>query len=290
MNDRFERQVVFFGKPGQDALRRTSVAVVGVGGTGSRAVYGLAMLGIGRIWGIDPQEVELSNRNRLFGSIASDPIPGTLKTAVAKRAVGWVDPSIDFIPVPSDLRTRDAFDAIKAADWVFGCVDRDGARLVLTELCSAYDKPYVDIATEIIPDATALYGGRVFVASKGAGCLVCRGELDSREASTELQSAGQRADAERIYGVPRSALEGSGPSVAPLNGILVEHALLEFMLTVTGIRAPISLMKFYGHRTENIMTVNRDTPLPDCYYCKTIRGRGADAGVERYLIQPRVAA
>ena len=53
---------------------------------------------------------------------------------------------------------------MKEAYYVFGCVDIDGARLVLNELCSAYSTPYFEIASDADPGPPLAYGGRVCVS------------------------------------------------------------------------------------------------------------------------------
>jgi len=74
--------------------------------------------------------------------------------------------SRDLWPVIHDSLVSDAaFDAIIASDYVFGCLDSEGARLVLTELCAAYAKPYVDMASDIIPGRRSSTAGRS--ASRG---------------------------------------------------------------------------------------------------------------------------
>lgn len=42
-----------------------------------------------------------------------------------------------------------AIDALRAVDLIFGCVDNDGARLVLNELSIAVNIPYLDLAVQI---------------------------------------------------------------------------------------------------------------------------------------------
>jgi hypothetical protein len=42
-------------------------------------------------------------------------------------------------------------------------------------------------------------------------------------------------------------------------------------------RAPM----YYGQTGK--VTVSRDEPAPDCYYCKAVRGRHDRADVQRYL-------
>ena len=47
--ERYDRNIRFFGKKGQDRLAAASVAVVGVGGLGTHVVQQLALLGVGRL-------------------------------------------------------------------------------------------------------------------------------------------------------------------------------------------------------------------------------------------------
>jgi hypothetical protein len=41
------------------------------------------------------------------------------------------------------------------------------------------------------------------------------------------------------------------------------------------------LITYYGHSGK--VTVSKDEPSPDCYYCKGLWGKGAGADVERNL-------
>jgi tRNA A37 threonylcarbamoyladenosine dehydratase len=50
---------LFFGEPGQQAIRRAFVVVVGVGGVGSHAAHMLARAGVGRLRLVDFDNVTL---------------------------------------------------------------------------------------------------------------------------------------------------------------------------------------------------------------------------------------
>jgi hypothetical protein len=67
----------------------------------------------------------------------------------------------------------------------------------------------------------------------------------------------------------------------PSLGVIASLAVTEFMVTVTGIRAPQRLLTYYGNSGK--VTVSTDTPMPDCWYCKGVWGRRKEADVERYL-------
>jgi hypothetical protein len=256
MTDRFERQERFFGREGQERLRAAHVAVVGVGGLGTHVVQQLALLGVGRISLIDSEEFATTNRNRYVGARHDDPVPGTPKVEIGERVVKAIDPAIAVVTVAESLVSEPGFAAVLAADYVFGCLDSEGARLVLTELCAAYAKPY-------------------------NGCLVCLSRLDVAEAQRELAGVEDRRNRGAIYGVKRAILERSGPSVVSINGVVASLGVTEFMLGATGIRAPQRLLTYHGESGRVAGSV--DPPAPDCYYCKGIRGQGNAVDVERYV-------
>ena len=56
-SERYDRNIRFFGKEGQDRLASVSVAVVGVGGLGTHVAQQLALLGVGRLVLIDKGEL-----------------------------------------------------------------------------------------------------------------------------------------------------------------------------------------------------------------------------------------
>ena len=63
----FQRQALVVGGPGQEILRHTKVAVVGLGGGGSHVVQQLGYIGIGEIIVIDPDRVDRTNLHRVVG-------------------------------------------------------------------------------------------------------------------------------------------------------------------------------------------------------------------------------
>jgi len=278
-NNRFTRNIELFGLEGQSRLHGTTVVVVGIGGLGTHVVQQLSLLGVGRMILIDDEELDHSNRNRYVCAWHSDPVPGTPKTSIGRRLAHLIDPSICVSEVKKPFRSRQAFEAVAGADWVFSCVDNDGCRLVTNEVCSAHDKPLIDLATDVVPDGKVYFGGRVCVCD-GDSCLYCLGLIDAAVATQELQTAGARKDREAIYGVPRSALGTSGPSVVSVNGIIASLGVTEFMATVTRLRDPCRHLVYDG--ISGKVRANQDDPIDGCCYCSN-RGRVADFDLDRYL-------
>ncbi|WP_247509391.1 ThiF family adenylyltransferase [Bradyrhizobium sp. 157] len=231
---------------------------------------------------VDDEEQDETNRNRFVGARHDDPVPGSPKIELAARLVREIDPTIRVTPVRASLISKEAFAAVSQADWVFGCFDEDGPRSILNELCAAYAKDYVDIASDV-PEA-GVYGGRICVAWQGGGCLHCLDVLDPRDVEAYLSTDTEKAGRAAIYGVPVDALRETGPSVSPINGVVAALAATEFMVAVTGMREPQRLINYYGH----VPKLTTAKPKPDCYYCTAIRGKPEDADAERFLRMPQL--
>jgi len=242
------------------------------------------LLGAGQAALVDDQELDETNRNRFVGARISDPVPGSPKVELAARLIREINPEVVTVPIKRSLVTREAFDVIKNADWVFGCFDEDGPRFILNELCAAYAIPYVDLASDV-PEP-GIYGGRVCIASDGKGCLSCLRVLDQRSVRRYLATEEEREKEDAVYGISRMALSAAGPSVSPINGVIASLTATEFMVGVTGMRAPTRLIEYRAH-TSKVLVIS-DAPAPDCYYCIGIRGKRAEADVERYLKVPHL--
>ncbi len=274
-DNRFDRSIRFFGHEGQQRLQATRVGVVGVGGLGTHVVQQLALLGVGTLVIVDPEELEDTNRNRYVSARHDDPIPGSLKVDMAERLVASIDPDVIVTKVPFSLTSSKALAALDHVTHVFGCLDHDALRLVLTEVTAAYRLPYVDAASEILPGDSSEFGGRVCVAWSGTACLSCMDELDPEES----RDANVRRDRAAVYGLPL-AEGGATPSVVSLNGIIASLAVTEFMVGVTGIRTPWPLLTYYG--ASGTVRVRTDA-RQGCYYCRAVRDTGDRAAVRRHI-------
>lgn len=144
--DRFSRSEAFFGKEGQEKLRGLHVTVIGVGGLGTHVVQQLAISGVGKISVVDPQEADETNRNRYIGLWHDDQTPGLPKVDLAERLIKKIDPRIATHAVRDSFISTEGFAAIMESDWTLGCLDMEGARLILNEVCSVGRTNYVDLA------------------------------------------------------------------------------------------------------------------------------------------------
>lgn len=90
MPDRFARTELLIGGNGLKALGESRVAVFGLGGVGSYAVEGLARVGVGELYLIDFDLVDVTNINRQLHALSGT--IGRPKTELMAERVAQINP------------------------------------------------------------------------------------------------------------------------------------------------------------------------------------------------------
>jgi len=279
--ERFSRQILAFGKEGQRRIAGVRVGIVGLGGIGSFIAQMLAYLGVQEFLLVDDDTVEESNLNRLIGASLEDAKKRTPKVDVATRVINSINPAAKVTKLFKNLCSEEAIDSLcQIPEIIFACVDNDSGRLILTELAAAYDKTLIDSGTEIINNkGYQEFGGRVIVARPGDFCLLCADQIDLGVAQQELES-----DQEKIYRQTSGYGLGKkmpGPSVISLNSIIAGLAVTEFLMLVTGLRAPNRRVTYKGMR--GVFRESIDKKRNGCVVCNSIAGKGEQADIKRYI-------
>jgi hypothetical protein len=136
-----------FGSGMTEWLRRLSVCVIGVSGTGSIVAEQLARLGVGELNLIDFDCIEARNLNRILNASLAD--CGRLKVDVFADSIRRHNPECHVVTVPHALGTREAVLAASEADLAFSCVDTAEGRHIADRLCAALCIPVVDVGVTI---------------------------------------------------------------------------------------------------------------------------------------------
>lgn len=283
-SERFNRQIAIFGVGGQEKIQSTKVVLVGFGGLGTFVFPQLCLLGVKYLTVVEHETFSSTNRNRYIGFLQSDFDAekgiGIDKVLVAERIANGIDSEIDIKLIKNKLESLEAFEAIMKADIVVGCLDSDGARSILNELCIAYGVTYIDLASEVFEDGT--FGGRVAIVKDGVGCLHCMGDgLDQTEVRRYLANDAQLENEAKVYGVEKESLAiGSGPSVVDLNGIIASLGVQEFKLLITDPTNSSRYLNYRGH----LKTISKvKMPEGNNCYCCSLYNKKEKAIVERYL-------
>lgn len=263
VEERYSRQVALFGAAGQAALAAVRVVVVGLGGTGSHVTQQLALLGVGDLDLIDGDHVAPSNLNRLIGAQETD--VGKRKVDVAARMVRRIRPKARVRTHPTAIEAGPP-SLFHRADFVMSCVDDDASRLEIINRCTADGTVFIDLATDTGDSARGpWFGGRVLYSGEGERCPACMDLLDQDALRRAHLTPGQKAEEQRIYGVQRDALDGTGPAVVSVNGVIASLAVTEFAKAVTHVAEAAPLVTYRGDR--GTVHLSADLPAPDCFYC-----------------------
>jgi molybdopterin-synthase adenylyltransferase len=279
--EHYDRQIRAFGIEGQQMLRSTKVAIVGLGGTGSVVAQQLAHLGVSHFVLVDPDTVEESNLNRLVGASLAD--VGSNKVAMAKRQIMVIQPQARCIEVVGDIVDEDIASHLLEVDFIFACTDSMASRAVMNQLAYQYLIPCIDVgvAVGVINQEVQYITGRTQMLSPGLPCLVCTELLDAEQVRRELLSDEQRKRDPYIVGasVPQ-------PAVISLNSTMSSVAVTMFLAAATGIPSNARMVIYDAIR--GTLRPNALEPRAHCIVCSYdgALGRGATWTLPTRRAQP----
>jgi len=134
MLHQFSRNELAIGPEGLDVMKRSSVAVLGVGGVGSFAVEALARSGIGRIIMIDKDVVDITNINRQLHALLST--IGQPKVDLMKERIAQINPECDVVAMRM-FYTEETYEQLFAypLDYVIDASDTITYKIHLIKQC-----------------------------------------------------------------------------------------------------------------------------------------------------------
>src|SRR5512139_1281747 len=144
--ERYARHIVLreVGGPGQAALKRARVLVVGAGGLGAPVLLYLAAAGVGTLGVIDDDTVALSNLQRQV--IHGTPEIGEPKVESAATAIRRLNPHVTVETHASRLVAANALDLVRGYDIVADGADNFATRYLVSDACFFAKKPLVTAA------------------------------------------------------------------------------------------------------------------------------------------------
>src|SRR5712672_2331159 len=144
--ERYARHIVLreVGGPGQAALKRARVLVLGAGGLGAPVLLYLAAAGVGTLGIVDDDEVSQSNLQRQV--IHGTPEIGTSKGASAAATIGRINPHVAVEPHAMRLVAANALDLLGRYDLVADGSDNFSTRYLVSDACFFAKKPLVTAA------------------------------------------------------------------------------------------------------------------------------------------------
>ena len=207
----------------------------------------LVLMGIGNIYIVDFDTIELANLSRSVLFRESD--SGRKKAEVAAARAKEINPNVHVQYLHGDVTTAVGLGVFRRMDVIIGCLDNREARLAVNRFSYWVDKPWVDGAIQ------EFFGlARVFVPGQGA-CFEC---------SLTEQA---RRDLSIRYSCPLLAREnillGKVPTTPTIASIIASIQSQEALKLLHGKPVePGSVIHFNGMTNETHITAY--TPLEDC--------------------------
>lgn len=165
---RYSRQMRFhgIGEAGQQRLAQATVLLVGVGALGTHAAEALARAGIGRLWLVDRDIVELSNLQRQVLFREADALAGTPKAIAAAERLAEANRDCQVQAMVAECSAA-FLDALPGKpDLVLDGTDNFPTRYLLNDWCARAGVPWI-YAGAVGSEAAAM------VIPKGGPCLRC---------------------------------------------------------------------------------------------------------------------
>lgn len=172
MDERTLRARALLGSAAMDRLRRSHVAVVGLGGVGSWCAEALARSGVGRLTLIDEDCVSLSNINRQLCALGST--VGRPKAEVLAERLKDIAPEAEINPAVGryDADNRAVLFGAGEPDYVADAIDLVSCKLDLILSCRERGIPVISaLGTGNKKDAQLL---RITDISETYGCPLAR--------------------------------------------------------------------------------------------------------------------
>ena len=220
----YDRQIRAFGLKGQVLLSQLKIGIVGLGGTGSAVAEQLAREGILNFTLMDYDNLEPSNKTRIYGSYQKD--KNKPKTKIIKRNIKKIQPKSSVKIISKKLVSENDLVQLTTCDVVFSCTDRHIPRGLLSNFAYQNGIPVIDVGVGIDSENEMITGGsvRATLLSIGLPCLYCIGIVDPDVILAESMPEKNREALEK-EGYIRG-LENDVPAVIPFTTMAASMGLM----------------------------------------------------------------
>lgn len=238
---RYSRQILLpdVDVEGQQRLLSSRVLILGLGGLGSPVSLYLAAAGVGELWLVDDDQVDLTNLQRQI--VHTHDRIGMSKVASARQALQALNPDVSLHCIEQRLDADSLQAQIAQVDLVVDCSDNFSTRFALNAACFAAGVPLVSGAAIRFDGQISVFDPR----NPQSPCYQC------------LYPQGDDA-----------ALTCSESGVlAPLVGVIGSMQAMEAIKLLSGAGKPLTgrLLLLDGRRMEwREMRLSAD---PDCPVC-----------------------
>ncbi|SEK74610.1 [sulfur carrier protein ThiS] adenylyltransferase [Colwellia chukchiensis] len=183
---RYSRQTMLkgIGNQGQQAIKNARVLIIGLGGLGNPVSLYLNAAGVGTIYLVDGDQIELSNLHRQIQFSEQD--IGANKADISAEKLQQLNDNTNIEVLDEMLDDELADYYLPLVDLVLDCTDNINSRYLINRKCIEHKKPL------IIGAATGFDGQHLFVDPNCAdsACYQCLFPSDKKAPVNNCQSIG----------------------------------------------------------------------------------------------------
>lgn len=150
----------------KERVKQARVLVAGCGALGNEVVKNLALFGVGHIYVVDFDQIELSNLTRSVLFREEDAFSHAYKADIVAKRAREINPQIEVTPIVGNLFSEVGFGLYRSVDVIIGCLDSRIARYQLNRLAMRAGKSWIDGSIENLTGAVKVY-------TPGVACYEC---------------------------------------------------------------------------------------------------------------------
>ena len=150
----------------KEKVKNARVLVAGAGALGNEVVKNLALFGVGQIYVVDFDQIEISNLTRSVLFREEDAYNHSFKSEIVAKRAMEINPQIKVTPIVGNLFSEVGFGLYNSVDVIIGCLDSRIARYLLNRLAMRAGKTWIDGSIENMTGVVKVY-------TPGISCYEC---------------------------------------------------------------------------------------------------------------------
>lgn len=150
----------------KEEVSNARVLVAGAGALGNEVIKNLTLFGVGHIYVVDFDRIEISNLTRSVLFREEDAYEHRFKAEVAARRAMEINPQIKVTPIVGNLFSEVGLALYKSVDVIIGCLDSRLARYQLNRMAMRAGKTWIDGSIENLTGVVKVY-------TPGLSCYEC---------------------------------------------------------------------------------------------------------------------
>lgn len=150
----------------KEKVQNARILVAGAGALGNEVIKDLSLFGVGHIFVVDFDRIELSNLTRSVLFREKDAMVHEYKAKIAAERAMEINPQIKVTPIVGNLFSDVGLALYRSVDVIIGCLDSRLARYQLNRMAMRAGKTWIDGSIENLT-------GVVKVFTPGINCYEC---------------------------------------------------------------------------------------------------------------------